>query len=69
MRSTIPTAKRAEQAKLARDIAEYEAKHGPVKEMDSSHNAGYQPSIRDFRISTEQSKKRGKSIRNRARNA
>lgn len=57
MRSTIPTAKRKEQEKLAREIAEYEAKHGPVKELDSSHNAGYQPSIRDFRISTEQSKR------------
>lgn len=63
MRSTIPLLKRQEQDKIARDIAEYEAKHGPVKELDSSHNAGYQPSIRDFRISTEQSKRAKKRSR------
>lgn len=63
MRDTIPTAKRAEQAKLARDIAEYEAKHGPIQELDSSHNANKMPGSRDFRISTEQAKRARKRQR------
>lgn len=55
MRDTIPLAKRREQEEMARRIAEYEATHGPVKQYDSTANAGYNPNVRDFRIS----KKRG----------
>ena len=57
MRDTIPLAKRREQEEMARRIAEYEAKNGPVKQYDSTANAGYKPNVRDFRISTEQSKR------------
>ena len=50
MRDTIPMAKRREQEEMAKAIAEYEATHGPVKQYDSTANAGYKPNVRDFRI-------------------
>lgn len=63
MRSTIPIAKRQEQEKIARDIAEYEAKHGPIKELDSSHNANKMPGSRDFTIASQQAKRARKRSR------
>lgn len=63
MRDTIPMAKRREQEEIARAIAEYEAKNGPVKQYDSTANAGYRPNVRDFRISTGQSRRAKKRSR------
>lgn len=61
--TTIPLEKRREQERIAREIAEWEAEHGPIRERDSTENAGYRPNVRDFRISTEQSKRAKKRPR------
>ena len=63
MRDTIPMAKRRQQEEMARAIAEYEAKHGPIQTLDSSHNANKMPGSRDFSISTEQAKRAKKRPR------
>ena len=63
MRSTIPLLKRQEQDKIARDISEYEAKHGPIQTLDSSHNANKMPGSRDFTIASQQAKRAAKRQR------